>query len=79
MKALKDRSFDPAALLQTKDGVRQALRVGKTAVDVLIAQGLLDVVEVNASVRVTTASIFRLIEQRRRPPVAEAAQTSATP
>jgi hypothetical protein len=73
MRALGDREFDPKLPLQTKDGARQALRVGKTTVDDFIAGGLLDTVVLKDSqgvpriTRVTTESIMRLIENRRRP------------
>jgi hypothetical protein len=73
MRALRDREFDPNLPLQTKAGTQQALRVGKSTVDDFISEGLLDVIVLKDSqgapriTRVTTESIMRLIENRRRP------------
>jgi hypothetical protein len=82
VRALKDREFDPNLPLQTKEGTQQALRVGKTTVDDFIAEGLLEVVDLKIShgesriARITTDSIMRLIESRRRKALAaEAAQS----
>jgi hypothetical protein len=74
VRELKDRDYNPNLPLQTKYGAAQALRVGKTSVDDFIADGLLEAVHLKndeggkpSIARVTTESILRLIESRRRP------------
>jgi hypothetical protein len=57
---LRDRNFDPTKPFQTREGVRQALRVGHNRVAQLIADGSLKTVRFGRSVRVTTESIMAL-------------------
>ena len=66
MRPLSDRNFRPELPLQTIDGTKQGLRVGRTTTFELIKARELDVVDLNGATRVTTQSIFRLIERRRR-------------
>ena len=66
MRPLADPDFNPALPLQTLLGTRQALRVGKTKVLDLVGSRQLDVVDIDGSTRITTESINRLINERRR-------------
>ena len=70
MRPLADPDFNPALPLQTRRGTKQALRVGDTKVSEMIRNGELDVVDFDGAVRVTTASIFRKIEQSKRKQIA---------
>jgi hypothetical protein len=66
MRALANPGFNPALPLQTIPGTKQALRCSKSTVCDLIEQGVLDAVDLNNSTRITTESIFRLINEGRR-------------
>jgi hypothetical protein len=60
MRPLADWKFDATRPLQTKRGTAQALRCGEDKVDALIDRGLLKVVTIGRSARVTTESIQQL-------------------
>jgi hypothetical protein len=60
MRPLANWQFDASLPLQTKRGTKQALRCGDDKLEDLIERGLLDIVYIGRSPRVTTASILKV-------------------
>jgi hypothetical protein len=58
VRAIADDDFDPAKPVQTRNGARQALRVGHNRVERLIKDGRLKVVYFGRLARITTDSIL---------------------
>jgi hypothetical protein len=54
------KDFDPSLPFQTREGARQALRVGHNRIQQLVSDGSLQVVRFGRSARITTASILSL-------------------
>ena len=60
MRALANWQFDASLPLQTKRGTKQTLRCGDDKLEDLIERGLLDIVYIGRSPRITTASIMKV-------------------
>ena len=77
MRPLANAGFDPRLPLQTKQGTKEALRCSLSKVNDHVAAGDLVVVDMDGNVRITTDSIFALIERNIRRRLDQPGQTEA--